>query len=150
MPLNLSGTNKVIEESLDKRLFSFLGKREKVFREKTIDEYKSDLYIADTDTIIEVKSILSFNKAAIFPTVFSERANRQLEDLIKLLSDGHKVCYMFASMCSGVEQIHINELQDEYYRLFKDCVNRGMIVSGVSLGMKGIETYVKKRIEVTL
>lgn len=148
VPLNLSATNKVIEENIGKRTFAFLGKRKEIFREKMVDEYKSDLYIADTDTIIEVKSILSFDKTANFPTVFSERANRQLEDLARLLSGGHKVCYMFVSMCSSVEQIHINEAQDEYCKLFKDCVNRGMMVCGVSLGMKEIETYVKRRIDV--
>lgn len=148
VPLNLSATSKAIEESIDKKLFAFLGKRKEIFREKTIDKYKSDLYIADTDTLIEVKSILSFHKTAFFPTVFSERANRQLEGLARILSRGHKVCYIFVSMCSSVEEIFINESQDEYYKLFKDCINRGMIVSGFSLGMKEIYTYVKKRIDV--
>ena len=62
VPLNLSVSNKVLEAEIIRRYFSFLGKRKNVFREKIIDGYKSDLYIADTDTIIEVKSILSFNK----------------------------------------------------------------------------------------
>lgn len=80
VPLNLSVSNRVLETEISRRYFSFLGKRKSVFREKVIDGYKSELYIADTDTVIEVKSILSFNKNAIFPTVFSERANRQLEN----------------------------------------------------------------------
>ena len=74
VPLNLSSSNVTIENNLRRRMFAFLGSRNSVFREKTIDGYKSDLYIADSDTIVEIKSILSFNRTAQFPTVFSERA----------------------------------------------------------------------------
>ena len=148
IPLNLSVSNRVLEAEIRKRYFSFLGKRKDVFREKVIDGYKSDLYIADTDTVIEVKSILSFNKNAIFPTVFSERANRQLEELLGLLMNGHRVCYMLVSMRSSVETIRINDEQEEYYRLFKDCMKHGMTVSAISLSMKNALPYVKSRIGV--
>ena len=148
VPLNLSVSNRVLEAEIRRRYFSFLGKRKDVFREKVIDGYKSDLYIADTDTVIEVKSILSFNKYAIFPIVFSERANPQLEELLGLLMNGHRVFYMLVSMCSSVETIRINDEQEEYYRLFKDCVELGMTVSAISLSMKNDLPYVKSRIDV--
>jgi DNA-binding sugar fermentation-stimulating protein len=148
VPLNLSVSNRVLETEIRRRYFSFLGKRETVFRERVIDGYKSDLYIADTDTVIEVKSILSFNKKAIFPTVFSERANRQLEELLGLLMNGHKVCYMLVSMCASVESIQINAEQEEYYRLIVDCMKHGMTVSAISLSMKNDLPYVKSRIDV--
>lgn len=148
VPLNLSISNRVLEAEIKRRCFSFLGKRKDVSREKVVDGYKSDLYIADTDTVIEVKSILSFNKNAFFPTVFSERVNRQLEELLGLLSNGHRVCYMLVSMCSSVESIRINEKQEEYFRLFMDCMRSGMIVSAISLGMKSDLPYVKSRIDV--
>ncbi|MDD6527560.1 MAG: DNA/RNA nuclease SfsA [Oscillospiraceae bacterium] len=150
VPLNLSVSNRVLETEISRRYFSFLGKRKSVFREKVIDGYKSDLYIADTDTVIEVKSILSFNKSAIFPTVFSERANRQLEELLGLLVNGHKVCYMLVSMCSSVESIRINNEQEEYYGLFVDCIRHGMTVSAISLGMKNDLPYVRSRIDVIM
>lgn len=148
VPLNLSISNRVVETEISKRYFSFLGKRKDVSREKIVDGYKSDLYIADTDTVIEIKSILSFDKNAIFPTVFSERANRQLEELSELLAKGHRVCYMFVSMCSDVESIRINEEQEDYYRLFNDCIKCGMVVSAISLSMKSNIPYVKARINI--
>ena len=89
VPLNLSVFNRVLEAEIRRGYFSFLGKRKAVFRERVIDGYKSDIYIADTDTVIDVKSILSFNKNAIFPTVFSERANRQLEELLEQSAKRH-------------------------------------------------------------
>lgn len=146
--LNLSDSNRIIEKSLHRRIFAFLGKRRSVFREKNIDGYKSDLYLEDTDTVIEVKSILSFDKNAQFPTVFSERAVYQLKNIKKLLNAGHRVCYMFVSTYLGVKEICINEQQEEYCRLFKECIKGGMEVCAFSLGMKESTPYVKARIDV--
>lgn len=150
VPLNLSGSNMVIKESLGRRLFSFLGARDEVFRERMIDDYKSDLYIADTDTVIEIKSILSFSKEAIFPTVYSERADGQLRDIAKLLADGHRVWYLLVSMYSGVDRISINSEQTTYYSLFRDCLNHGMKAAAFSLGMKKTEVYVKSRVALEI
>lgn len=135
VPIGLANVNQVIKTDLNRRLFSFLGNREIVFREKCIDGYKSDLYIEDSDTVVEIKSILSFGKKALFPTVFSERANHQLENLRDLLMTGHKVCYMFISMYGGTKQITVNEEQTEYCSLFRDCIEAGMMVRGFSLYM---------------
>lgn len=150
--LNLSDSNRIIEESIHRRIFAFLGKRRSIFREKNIDGYKSDLYLEDTDedtdTIIEIKSILSFDTTAHFPTVFSERAICQLKNIRKLLNSGHKVCYMFVSMYFGVKEICINEQQEEYCKLFKECIKSGMEVCAFSLGMKGSTPYVKTQINV--
>ena len=148
VPLNLSNTNKTIYLSLQRRLFAFLGKRKKFQREKVIDGYKSDIFIEDTDTVIEIKSILSFGKTASFPTVYSERAIRQLEDIKVLLDHGHNVCYMFLSMYSGVKEALIDKQQTEYAKIFMECMDKGMIVCGYSLGMKSGEVFVKSRITV--
>lgn len=148
VPLNLSSVNRIIENSLTRRIFSFLGSRKNVFREKMIDSYKSDLYIEDTNTVIEVKSLLSFNRTALFPTVFSERANRQLMEIKRLLDSGHRICYTFVSMCAGVKVININTSQKEYCMLFRECVNSGMFVCAFSLGMKDNMPFIKSRIEV--
>lgn len=148
--LNMSDSNRIIEESIHRRIFAFLGKRRSIFREKNIDGYKSDLYLEDTDTIIEVKSILSFDNTAHFPTVFSERAICQLKNIRKLLNSGHKVCYMFVSMYFGVKEICINEQQEEYCKLFRECIKSGMEVCAFSLGMKGSTPYVKTQISVSI
>lgn len=147
VPIGLSFANQIIEENIHRRIFSFLGSRKEVVREKTIDGYKSDIYISDTDTVIEIKSILSFEKDALFPTVFSERANRQLEDIRTLLQKGHKVCYMLVSLYSGVKQISINEAQTEYQILFRKCEEIGMKVCGCTLCMEDNKPRVKKIID---
>ena len=53
-------------------------------------------------------------------------------------------------MCSSVESIRINNEQEEYYRLFVDCIRYGMTVSAISLGMKNDLPYVRSRIDVIM
>lgn len=126
--LNTSIANKAIENSIHSRRFSSLGKRKRVIKEHYVDGYKSDLFIEDTNTIIEIKSVLSTEKDAIFPTIFSERSLVQLEKINQLLSDGFKVRYMIVSLNPYVESIHIANNTVFSNELIK-CINRGMIIS---------------------
>ena len=134
--LNLSQANRIIEAALPKRRFSFLGPRKQIVREKKIGDYKSDLYIEDSKTLIEIKSILSFQKAAIFPTIYSERGIKQLTQLFSLLDEGFKVCYLFVSFNHRVKEIKINDNVEEYARLFGACIEKGMTAHGITLRMK--------------
>mgnify|MGYP000805719294 FL=1 len=83
--LNLAQANRVIEAQIRRRYFSFLGVRKKVSREYKIGSYKTDLFIHDTNTLIEIKSTLAFSKESVFPTVYSERAVNQLKEISRLL-----------------------------------------------------------------
>lgn len=74
--LNTSMANRAIENSIHSRRFSALGKRKTVIKEHYVEGYKSDLFISDTSTVIEIKSVLSTEDTAQFPTVFSERTKR--------------------------------------------------------------------------
>ena len=56
--LNLSMANRIVEQQLQRRSFAFLGKRSSVLREHMESGYKADLFIRDTNTIIEVKGLL--------------------------------------------------------------------------------------------
>lgn len=148
--LNLLEANSIIEQQINRKIFCFLGNRESVMREKTIYGYKSDLYISDTDTIIEVKSFLTIEKEAQVPSVFSERGNRQLLDLKRLLQDGHKVCYMFVSLYFGVKEIHLNVEQREYTRSFNECIANGMTSCAFSVYMHDGGPIIKSRIKVNM
>ena len=85
---------------------------------------------------------------ASFPTVYSERAIRQLEHIRDLLKHGHNVCYMFLSMYSGAKEIILDQQQKEYLQLFCECIEKGMTVCGFSLRMKNGVSSVKTRITV--
>ena len=79
--LNTSMANRAVENSIHSRRFAFLQKRAFVLKEHRINNYKADLYIQDSSTVIEIKSIISTDVRASFPTVFSERTQKQLTQL---------------------------------------------------------------------
>lgn len=146
--LNLSKPNRIIESELHKRRFAFLGKRKNILHEKTIEGYKSDLYIEDTKTIVEIKSILSFEKTAIFPTVYSERGVKQLTMLSGLLDRGYHVCYLFVSLNPNVKRILVNPKLEDYSRRFNDCMNSGMLCYGISLKLQDKKPVISSTISV--
>ena len=146
--LNTSIPNRVIGEELHKRRFSFLGKRKNVVREKRIDGYKTDLFIEDTNTLVEIKSIITNENNAAFPTVHSDRAINQLIRISKLLDKGYNALYCFASLNPYVKKITVNKDESEYYKLFKECVDKGMTVSGLSLEMKNGEPSIKGNVRI--
>ena len=90
------------------RRFAILGKRSSIKKECTIAGYKSDLYIEDTKTVVEIKSILSFRGEAEFPSVYSQRAVDQLMKIEDLLEKGYRACYVFVSLNPKVKQLTLN------------------------------------------
>lgn len=150
IPLNMLQANRVIERSIRNRRFSFLGKRKDVRKEYSIENYKSDLYIEDSHTIVEVKSILSFDSKASFPMVYSQRAVDQLAKLSNLLDKGYKVCYIFVSLSPSVKEVGINERVVEYHRLFMKCINKGMLLKGYTIKIKGTEPVIHSELSVAI
>lgn len=124
--LNLSLANSALLEQLNRRSFSFLGSRKDVHREATISNYKTDIYVSDTKTLIEIKTIISVKAEASFPTVYSERSVEQLGKLLKALESGFRVCYLFAVLSPSVKTIRI-EKDSAFYEAFLNCVNKGMV-----------------------
>lgn len=131
--LNLAQANRVIESQLYRRNFSFLGTRKQVQREYRIGDYKTDLFIHDTNTLIEIKSTLSFSKKSTFPTIYSERAVKQLKEISRLLDKGYRACYVLASLNPAVKEIVINQEIEDFYMAFIECVKKGMTYCGVSV-----------------
>lgn len=133
--LNTSMANRAVEASLQKRQFAFLGKRTHFLTEHRVDNYKTDLYIEDTDTIIEVKSVLSLDEVAKFPTVFSERSLTQLAKLKEFLACGYRAHYCIVSLNPYVKSIQV--LSNTAFRpMLDECLSSGMTISGHSCRMK--------------
>lgn len=130
--LNTSLPNSLIFNNLSSRRFSYLGKRNNIQKEKSIDGYKCDIFVSDTNTIIEIKSIISTSNIALFPSVYSERAIKQLEQIYNLLDKGYNICYLFVSLNPYLKEIAINSDDIEYCELFYKCVKKGMLVHAVS------------------
>lgn len=144
--LNLSMANRIVEQQLQRRSFAFLGKRSSVLREHMESGYKADLFIRDTNTIIEVKGLLSCSKDAVFPTVFSERAVTQLQKIDHLLSIGYKVSYIIVSFSPTVHNVSINSADKKFYEVFQSCVNKGLLYRAYSIKLNNDIPAINKRI----
>lgn len=143
--LNTSWANKAIDYSLLSRKFSFLGKRRDYKAEIVIDGYKTDFYIPKSKTIIEIKSVISTENMAYFPTVFSERTLSQLDIISRLLDNGYSGCFIIVSLNPYVKEIRL--LQDtECGESLKNCKDKGLVIKGFTcrLSNDGIPQIVKE------
>ena len=148
--LRSSEANEIIMDSMHRRMFSFLGERSAIEREFFVEGYKADIFIPKTQTIIEIKSIISTRNDAFFPTVYSERAVEQLKKIGMLLKKGYKIVYIFVSLNPYVRSISISDdvKENEYKNLFLKCVKEGMLVKAYSSKLESGNPTVKKEIVV--
>lgn len=140
--------NRAIEESLKSRLFAYLGKRKNVIKEHSVSGYKCDLYIEDTDTIIEIKSVISTADRALFPTVYSERTIKQLQRLQEILIAGKKVCFYVVSLHPYLKEVAIDQ-NTEFYTELQRCINFGMRLHAYTVRLKGNTLSVEHEIPIS-
>lgn len=145
--LNTSLANRAVENSLKNRRFCFLGERKSGVKEHTIDFYKADLYLPKTKTIVEIKSIISVADNAMFPTVYSERTIKQLNQIYQLLKKGYKVCLMIVSLHPYIKAIMIDKNSEFYAELVK-CINEGLIIKAYTSRLENFTLSIDKEIEI--
>ena len=145
--LNSSIANRAVENSIYRRFFSFLGSRKKVLHEKTIDGYKCDLYVEDTNTIIEIKSVLCTDRIALYPTVTSERRVKQFSHILELLKRNKRVVFGIAALNPYVKEIQIKSTSD-FYSIYLQCIALGLIVFGCTVRFKDNKVIVDKIIPI--
>lgn len=145
--LNTSMANRAIECGLIGRRFSYLGKRKEWLKEHKIDGYKADLYIPSSKTIVEIKSIISTSNNAIFPTVYSERTIKQLNQIEELLHRGYKVYFMIVSLHPYIKNITIDKNTEFYSELIK-CLDSGLIIKAYTSRLKNNVLSVDKEINI--
>lgn len=143
--LNTSLSNVAIEKGIHNRRFSYLGKRSNVQKEHSVEGYKADLYIPQTKTIVEIKSVLSENDEAVFPTVFSERTQNQLKSIQEMLDKGYKVVFIIVSLNPYIKKLTI-DISTEFYLELTRCIEKGMEIRAYTSHLKDYEIEIKKQI----
>ena len=143
--LNTSLSNIAIEKGIHNRRFSYLGKRSNVQKEHSVEGYKVDLYIPQTKTIVEIKSVLSENDEAVFPTVFSERTQNQLKSIQEMLDKGYKVVFIIVSLNPYIKKLTI-DISTEFYSELTRCIEKGMEIRAYTSHLNDYEIEIKKQI----
>lgn len=145
--LNSSLANSIIGQNLNSRRFFLLGKRKVVSAEYCVNGYKCDFFIHDTETIVEVKSIISTENVAVFPSVFSQRALDQLQGIKRHLEQGKPACYIITSLNPYIKAIALDK-QTPFFSVFNKCISLGMITLGVSCKIKENQLAIHKMVEI--
>lgn len=145
--LNTSMANRAMEYSIHGRRFSFLGKRAEVVKEHMVEGYKADLFLPSSNTLIEIKSIISYHDKANFPTVYSERTINQLRSIHSMLLKGYKVCFAIVSLHPYLKSIQIDTTTEFYYELVK-CLDRGLLLKGYTCRLYKEKLMIDKEISV--
>lgn len=147
--LNLQEVNKIIDEDIQRHIFDFIGKRENVIREKNIEGYKTDIFVYDTNTIIENKSVLTFEQEGVYPTMKSRHVNNQFKRISVLLDKGYTVYLFVVALGVGTKKI---KLDDKFFEdeLLHECTNKGLQIKGFNLGYRKGKFYVKELIPVQI
>ena len=143
--LNTSLSNVAIEKEIHNRRFSYLGKRSNVQKEHSVEGYKADLYIPQTKTIVEIKSVLSENDEAVFPTVFSERTQNQLKSIQEMLDKGYKVVFIIVSLNPYIKKLTI-DISTEFYLELTRCIEKGMEIRAYTSHLENYEIEIKKQV----
>ena len=143
--LNTSLSNVAIEKGSYNRRFSYLGKRALVQKEHSVEGYKADLYLPDTRTIVEIKSVLSNKDEALFPTVYSERTQNQLKSIQKMLDKGYKVVFVIVSLNPYLKKLTIDK-STEFYSELTRCIEKGMEIRAYTSHLRNYEIEIKKQI----
>lgn len=118
--LNLNFLNRIVEQEIHRSRFSFLGDRKTVFHEKIVNGYKSDLYIADTNTLIEIKSVLAFSDKVDYPVNYSSHMLRQLEKLQDIANSQVNVYYFIIGLGPALKEIDV-DINSKYGKLMDKC-----------------------------
>lgn len=121
--VNLNFVNSIVYEYL-----KHVYKNIEIRREFNIQNYKSDFYLPENKTIIEVKSLLSEANIATFPLIQGERSVRQLKTIHELLKKGYNVDYYVILLNQCIQKIVPNDKFNDFSSLFKSCIERGLNV----------------------
>ena len=119
--------NDLFFDYLSSRKSAYLGDRKNIKKEYIIGNYKSDFYIPSSKKVFEIKAIIDFSDKAIFPSVYSERAIKQLIEIEKLLDNGYCCYYEIISLNPLINDIEFDmkqKLSIELQRL----IAKGLII----------------------
>lgn len=126
--VNSSYANYVISNYYQNKLST------RIRREYSICGYKSDIFLPEKKTIVEIKSIISSGKIASPMQIPSKRILTQLKNIEVLLGQGFIVKFIFVSLSSSVEELDIN-LSPLIHIQFEKCIALGMKLIAVSLNL---------------
>ncbi len=146
--INASAANTLFKNQILKRkAFNFLRGQKIYHSEYSLDSYKCDFFFEKTNTIVELKSIITTKEIAIPFLINSKRALRQLGAIEKYLDENYTAIYIFISFNPYTKYIELDN-KNQLCNKVLDCVQKGMKLYGFSCQFKNNELIIKKQIPI--
>lgn len=118
--IDLNKVNDLFEKFIYTKYFY------KFSREKKIsNNYRSDFNNTDAKQVLEVKTLLSSQANAIYPSVNPIRFIKQLKEISVLIREGYSVILVLILLNKNIRQISFNYKYSEFSKLFFRLLNIG-------------------------
>lgn len=121
---NTNVSNQIIRNEIFSNNFDFLGARSTFLNEYDLGHYKCDIFIPETKTVIEIKSLISLNEKEVFPNVYSKRFEHQLNRIEQLLENKFNV-YLFIISYGPTSELSFNK-DIKTWNLLNSCIQKGL------------------------
>ena len=101
---------------------------------------------------IEIKNttmlgVVNGTRCAMFPDAVTERGQKHLKEMMKLLSRGHKAELIFTIQRNDVEAFApADDIDPEYGKLLREAVGKGLIVTAAVVAVDRKEVKLTKKI----
>ncbi len=156
--INTHITNKVVQESLEKKIFEDLidynlVRPEKKFGSNTRFDFLLHNTKKDKKAFLEVKSVSLCRKKghAEFPDAITSRGKKHLESLMSANKMGYESFLMFLIQIEKCQSFGIaQDIDPEYFKVFQDALKKNIKVLcyDCKFSNKGIE--INKKIKILL
>ena len=154
--VNTSWPNHLVMEAFNNKIFNhWHGFDEAKSEVKLSPETRIDLVLTDTRSqrkhFIEVKNVTmasgevhSKKGSAHFPDAVTERGQKHLRELMKLVDDGHSAEIFFAVQRGDCDSFSpADAIDPEYGRLLREAANKGVIVTAALVDVSKHEIVIK-------
>ena len=92
----------------------------RILKEHTVSGYKSDFYINETRTIIEIKSLITENNIESFPQIKSQRFERQISNISRLIKEGYNFRLIIVSLNPTLKKVVLKDELSSLKELLED------------------------------
>lgn len=152
--VNTSWPNLLAKEAFESKVFSHWKKFDELKSEvKLSPETRIDLVLSCSKTkkkhFVEIKNvtmasgeIISKRGTAHFPDAVTERGQKHLRELMKLMDDGHSAEIFFAVQRNDCHQFSpADEIDPEYGKLLRQAQKKGIVITAafVDISTNGLE-----------
>lgn len=166
--VNTSNPNKIVQEAIVKAIasqknhfphwsdYEFYKSEHKISKETRLDgvfcKKESDLENAKSKKhFIEIKNTtlmreVDSKKMALFPDAVTERGQKHIKELMKLMEQGHKAELIFTIQRQDVQGFApAEDIDPEYAKLLRQAIKKGLIVSPVIVVIDQNEVYLTQK-----